>query len=480
MAGLTQTHIALNRFGLGASRTGSSAISDAQAALKAEMVVPDLLTDLPPTPQLFDAIAAYRTARRDERAAAEATPDMSMTDMSMAEMATPDMAPNDMTKPNKAKSKKIARPMAEAAQNPRREVFTDEVAARYGRTLRAPVIGFNERLVMFWTNHFAVAANRSLPVGVLAGAYEREAIRPHIFGRFSDLLVAAESHPAMLMYLDNQQSIGPNSRANRKGARGLNENLAREILELHTLGVNGGYTQADVTSFAKVITGWGVDNKTGQFGFNANQHEPGPQTVMGNTYDQSGQAQGMAVLNDLARHPSTAKHIAYKLARHFVADTPPPSLVNKLESRFIQTNGNLAAVYETLIDAPESWAPQPVKIRSPQEHMIAMLRASDVNMKPAAIAAALKAMGQPLWEPPGPNGFADTADVWASPEGLSTRLEVANSLAIRAADKIDPRALSETLFGSSLSDPTRTAIARAESRAQGLAILFMSPEFMRR
>ncbi|OYW73851.1 MAG: hypothetical protein B7Z26_11705, partial [Asticcacaulis sp. 32-58-5] len=192
----------------------------------------------------------------------------------------------------------------------------------------------------------------------------------------------------------------------------------------------------------------------------ANQHEPGPQTVLGKTYAQGGQDQGVAVLKDLARHPATANHIAHKLARHFVADMPPPSLVEKLSQSFTRSNGDLKAVYETLIDAPESWSPQPAKIRSPQEHLIAMIRASDTRMKPAMVVTTLKAMGQPLWEPPGPNGFADTADVWASPEGLSTRLEVANSLSVRAAERLDARELGEGLFGAALSDPTRTEFMR--------------------
>jgi uncharacterized protein (DUF1800 family) len=461
--------LAVNRFGLGASASAGALAGDARAALKAEMTPPDPLADLPPTPVLMQQLEVYQAARRDNRKAAAAMPEMAE-----------DMAPEKPEMMAAGKGKKQARQMDDAPDNPRRRVFIDELSARYDGSLRTPVIGFNERLVMFWANHFAVAVNRSLPVGVLAGAYEREAIRPHIFGSFTDLLISVERHPAMLMYLDNHQSIGPNSRANRKGQRGLNENLAREILELHTLGVNGGYAQADVTSFAKVITGWGLDREAGTFGFNANQHEPGPQTVLGKVYAQAGQDQGLAVLNDLARHPATANHIAYKLARHFVADVPPPSLVEKLSQGFTRSDGDLKTVYETLIDAPESWNPQPAKIRSPQEHLIAMIRASDAKMKPALVATTLKAMGQPLWEPPGPNGFADTADVWASPEGLSTRLEVANSLSIRAAERLDARELGDSLFGPSLGETTRTAIARAESRSQGLAILFMSPEFMRR
>ena len=191
------------------------------------------------------------------------------------------------------------------------------------------------RLVMFWSNHFCVSANKG-PVRGMAGAYEREAIRPHVLGRFVDMLLAVERHPAMLVYLDNHVSIGPNSRAGLNRGLGLNENLAREILELHTLGVGGGYTQEDVTNLARILTGWTVANlanpvgEPGRFFFAPARHEPGAWTVLGKRYGEAGMAAGEAVLRDLARHPATARHIARKLARHFVSAEPPAALVARL------------------------------------------------------------------------------------------------------------------------------------------------------
>ena len=340
---------------------------------------------------------------------------------------------------------------------------------------------------MFWANHFAVAIDKSQAVAITAGAFEREAIRPHVFGRFEDMLAAVESHPTMLLYLDNQTSIGPNSRGNRAGKRGLNENLAREILELHTLGVDGGYSQADVTAFARIITGWTVmgkksqgDQEPGTFFFNPNNHEPGQQTVLGRRYDEDGFSQGRKVLADLARHPATAHHIAVKLVRHFIHDNPPKALVAQLASTYRKSDGDLSAVYRVLIAAPEALSSVQTKIRLPQEYMAAMLRLTNTRPKGPAIVAALKAMGQPQWTPGGPNGFSDASAVWTSPEALSTRMEVANLSAEKLASQIDARVLFESRFGPVLSDTTRQAIARAESRAQGLAIGLLSPEMMRR
>src|SRR5262249_1887157 len=203
----------------------------------------------------------------------------------------------------------------------------------------AAEIGFAARLVWFWSNHFCVSADKILS---MAGAYEREAIRPHVLGRFADMLTAVESHPAMLVYLDNGVSMGANSVAGINRDKSLNENLAREILELHTLGARTGYSQGDVTRFANVLTGWtwiafGVPNRGGEFVFVKRLHEPGEQTVIGKSYPDTGVDQGRAVLADLARHPATARHIARKLARHFVADEPPPSLVDKLTKSFIDS-----------------------------------------------------------------------------------------------------------------------------------------------
>src|SRR5438874_2549001 len=259
---------------------------------------------------------------------------------------------------------------------------------------------FVERLVHFWANHFAVSVDK-LPVIGLAGLLEFEAIRPHVLGRFSDMLLAVEQHPAMLVYLDQAQSIGPDSQAGmfavmRGGkARGLNENLAREILELHTLGVRTGYSQADVTEFARALTGWTVSGlgrgpaarlvggTPGQFQFAAVLHEPGTRTIIGKRYDQAGEAQARAILLDLAASPATARHLSTKLARHFAGDDPPPALVDRLSKAYLASGGDLSTLYRALIESPEPWASQPLKFKSPWEWSVSALRAVGSRDLPA-------------------------------------------------------------------------------------------------
>jgi uncharacterized protein (DUF1800 family) len=347
--------------------------------------------------------------------------------------------------------------------------------------------GFVERLVAFWSNHFCISANKGGLARMWAGSFEREAIRPFVFGRFADMLKAVEQHPAMLFFLDNQQSLGPDSRAGINRNRGLNENLAREIMELHTLGVDGGYTQEDVTSLARVITGWTYAGRQGQLGtpgafvFNANAHQPGPQRVLGKTYEPTGVAQGEAVLADLARHPSTAKFVATKFARHFVADDPPPALVAKLREMFTKTDGDLRAMTLALIDSDEAWKAPLTKVRSPYEFMIAIGRVlARIPEDPGRYLGALNTLGQPLWSPAGPNGFPDTNAAWAAPEGMKLRLDISAQFASRIADSIDPRELLEVVAADAASPETRHTIERAESRQQALALLLMSPEFQRR
>lgn len=364
--------------------------------------------------------------------------------------------------------------------------YRDEVKARVDLALAAET-GLTERLVMFWSNHFCIGATKSNMSRIMAGSYEREAIRPHVFGRFEDMLVAAESHPAMLDFLDNRQSVGPNSAAGRRRGRGLNENLAREIMELHTLGVSGGYSQADVTNLARIITGWtvvgreGVLGFPGSFAFNAGLHEPGVTPLLGRSYDQPGRAQGVAALTDLARHPATARFIATKLVRHFVADDPPRELVELLAATFRQSGGDLPAVYRALIGSNAAWTAPASKMRSPQEFLIASYRALGRQPDFGQIAGPLAAMGQPFWQPSGPNGYADTNAAWASAEGIKTRIDVAAGWGRQAANAVpDPRGLSEEILGPILSPETKQAVARAESRPQALALLLMSPEFQRR
>jgi uncharacterized protein (DUF1800 family) len=365
-------------------------------------------------------------------------------------------------------------------ETPMQQIFFSEAKAHFDAAIHAE-IGFVERLVWFWSNHFCVNADAT----VMAGAYEREAIRPHVLGRFVDMLLAAESHPAMLLYLDNWQSIGPDSIAGINRNRGLNENLAREILELHTLGVRTVYTQEDVTNFAKVMTGWTIlptdtnPDHGGEFLFHRRMHEPGSQTVLGKPYRDTGVEQGRAVLTDLARHPATAKHIANKLARHFIADDPPPLLVERLTQRFTETEGDLWEIAKALVNAPEAWVPEQAKIKRPGEWNIARLRAAGLNGGDGRILVqAGTRLGEPLWRPPAPRGFPDDNAAWL--DGLAHRLDTANAFSERVADRLDPQAMVDTALGPLASAETRRLVAGAETKAQALTFLIMAPEFQRR
>jgi len=374
-------------------------------------------------------------------------------------------------------------PKAGKGQNTRREQYLRELSARsaLGFTTERP---FAERLVWFWSNHFTVSARGQTALYV--GAFEREAIRPHINGTFQDMLFAVCMHPAMLIYLSNFHSIGPNSAAGDRSGKGLNENLGRELLELHTLGVDGGYTQADVTSFAKVLTGWTFgqnpdqEQRFGRFFFNGNAHEPGAQTVLGQVYDQKGVQQGDAVLDMLAAHHATATHIATQLVRAFVADTPPPDLVAAVAKTFTDTGGDLAAVAKTLVGADAAWTAPMQKLRLPQEYLLAASRALNVTLKPQQLVKALDTLGQPLFNPPSPEGFHDDAATWLAPDAMTNRLDIAQNFAQQADSSADARLVADAILGDAQSPATREAIARAEGPVQGLSILLMRPEFQRR
>ncbi|MBN3727124.1 DUF1800 domain-containing protein, partial [Burkholderia sp. Ac-20379] len=375
------------------------------------------------------------------------------------------------------------------------EVYRDAVDARVESALVTPA-PFVERLVHFWANHFAVSVDKGQVAG-LAGAFELEAIRPHVLGRFEDMLVAAEQHPAMQLFLDQTRSVGPDSRAALRAEardparkRGLNENLAREIMELHTLGARSGYTQADVTEFARALTGWSVagyrgpqpnDAPPGAFVFRPALHEPGVRTVLGRRYDQDGEAQARAVLQDLARAPATGRHLALQLARHFVADDPPPALTERIARAFEQSGGDLPTVYRALIDSPEAWSSANAKFKTPWDWTVSSLRGLGWttlgNLKAAPL---LTQLGQPVWRPGSPAGYDDIAASWAAPDALVRRVEVAQRLAARTGDRVDPRALGATLFAGTLGDATSTAVSRAESTTTALALLLVSPDFQRR
>ncbi len=356
---------------------------------------------------------------------------------------------------------------------------------------------FFERLVRFWSNHFTVSAAKPSVI-VLAPVFERDAIRPHVCGNFADMLLASCRHAAMLLYLDNYISIGPNSHLAKNPSvlpeyvrnlmKGLNENLAREVLELHTLGVRGGYTQADVTSLAKIITGWGYygpnqsNGTPGKFRFLGPAHEPGAHVLLGKTYAQQGEVQGEAALRDLAAHPATAEHLATKLARHFIADTPPPSAVAAIARAFRASNGDLAATASAIVDIPDAWTPQPRKFKQPEELLISTIRALGApKLDGQKLVALLDRMGQrPFWAS-APDGWADTDDHWISADAIWKRLEWADALAKgMASANLDPLEIATRALGPQLSANTQSAIAGAESPAQGLAIFLASPEFQRR
>jgi len=493
--------VALNRFGFGA-RGGAAgdlanAASDPRGFVKAELNrAGSIMLELPglqPTPVLAQAVFAYQDEvklARERAAKSTAKPDAAAAATEMSEkmpaMATPEkgganasMQATDAMQPNAAKPP--AQPL-----NVIQKTYRAEALARLQRAMIADC-GFTERLVTFWSNHFCISANKGELARMWAGSFEREAIRPHVLGRFGDMLKAVEQHPAMLFFLDNQQSLGPDSRAGQNRKRGLNENLAREIMELHTLGVGGGYTQDDVTSLARIITGWTFAGRQGQLGppgnfvFNANAHQPGPQALLGKTYPDTGLGQGEAALADIARHPSTAKFIATKFARHFVTDEPPPSLVARLKEVFRKSDGDLRALATTLLDSDEAWQAPLTKLRSPYEFLVATGRLlAQIPDEPSRYLGGLNLLGQPLWTPAGPNGFPDSNAAWAAPEGMKLRLDIAAQVASRLGDNVDPRDLLELVAADAASGETRRTVERAESRQQALALLLMSPEFQRR
>jgi uncharacterized protein (DUF1800 family) len=465
--------LALHRFGFGPKAGSIAALaSDPRGAVLADLDAPNagriVNTDLPTSGAenrtVFEFNAARIAQANLERRRKEAAQAAAESGNAMAADDKPP-APPAPAQPN--------------GVPPPRQIFRDEATARFRAATNADV-GFAERLVWFWSNHFCVSAD----VTVMAGAYEREAIRPHVLGRFVDMLQAAESHPAMLIYLNNAQSIGPNSVFGINNNRGLNENLAREILELHTLGVRTVYSQADVTTFAKVITGWTIlptqtnPEHGGEFVFNPRMHEPAEQTLIGNTYPNTGVQQGRSVLADLARHPATARHVATKLARHFVADEPPPALTDRLTLRFLESEGDLKEVAKALVTSPEAWEPEQAKIKRPGEWIIAGRRAFGLQGDILPLLQAQAALGEPLWRPPAPRGFLDDNAAWL--DGLALRLDQANAAVQRLKLDGDPDELMETALGPLASEETRRTVARAESKQQAFVFLLMAPEFQRR
>lgn len=504
--------IALNRFGLGA-RPGDAPPRDPKAWLVEQLSgyqpMPAAWSALPSSVALAADFAQRReqvVAARKAAAVAGASKPRAGTAaiQSAAEGRAQSLARNGTDANDAVHPPATTAPLADKQQA--EKALRADVVSAYRAAVNARVTSalgtptpFVERLVHFWANHFAVSTEKPA-VAVLAGAFEAEAIRPHVLGRFEDMLVAVERHPAMQVFLDQTRSVGPDSLAALRAdardpthKRGLNENLAREIMELHTLGVRSGYTQQDVTEFARALTGWSVAGarqnprmapaQPGTFVFRTALHEPGTRTVMGRSYSEPGEQQALAILHDLAASPATARHIAGKLARHFVADNPPPAVVDRLANAFTRSGGDLPSVYRALIDSPEAWSPHAAKFKSPWEWAVSAMRGLGWQDLGTFQAAPLLAqLGEPVWRPGSPAGYDDIAASWAAPDALVRRVEAAQRFAAHASPDLDldPRTLGQQLFAGTLSEPTALAVSRAESTSTAIALLLVSPDFQRR
>ena len=443
---------ALNRYGLGARLGEAARIGDPQAWLRSQLKASpasSLPGDLPSLQEIGAAVGQLRAAGRSRDSGAR----------------------------------------RKAVQNLRDIARREGTAVLQQRILSdAP---FLERLVSFWSNHLCVSVAGKLPVVPLAGHYERAVIRPHVLGRFEEMVLASARHPAMLLYLDNARSIGPSSPASRRASRrgrdlGLNENYARELLELHTVGVDGGYIQEDVQQLAQILTGWTVSG-TGPrsrgstlpaFVFHEVRHQPGTKKVLGIRYRPEGVQEGEKVIRSLCRHPSTADFLARKLVRHFVSDAPPKGAVERIAATFRDTKGDLLKVSGALVDLEEAWDPENHKFRSPQDWLVAALRAIGAAEVPPRLGEALRQLRQPLWAPPSPKGYGDAAQDWSDPDSLMNRAELARSMSRRLTrGRLDPAGLLEVVAVQD-DDPLHSMLAdKSIPRDERLALAIGGPAF---
>lgn len=467
MSQAAEPAIAANRFGLGARAGDLGLIGSggrdwltAQVQESRHFLVP--AQNLPDTPTASAAAQAYVQARRQRR----------------AQTRSSDSAPAQASMPEPVQ---LVAPLAQIALR--------EGVARINHALVTPA-PFAERLAAFWANHFTVSATKVTTIA-LVGVYEREAVRAHLGGSFGELLLAVARHPGMLVYLDQAQSVGPNSALGRRRNGGLNENLAREMLELHCLGAQGGYSQADVTQLAMALTGWTIAgprtqrfvpaSAAGGFAFVPAMHEPGARMILGKRYGEGGVEQGEAIIADLARHPATARHIATQLASHFIADNPPDAAIHQLEKVFRDTDGHLPSLHHALVLLPQAWETTPQKYKTPYDFVLSALRLVGANqIEGKGMASAFDLLGQPVFRAPSPEGWPDDSASWLSPDGVMKRLEWSQALAERAIGQSRPDALLEQGLGSLASALTLEAVRRAESGVQGLTLALMSPEFQRR
>ena len=427
-------------------------------------------------------LAPALLARRDAARNAPPAPDAMMSD------APPARTPEQMEAGRKARQVLVEL----SEQKIVRAAFSDRQ--------------LEEVMVDFWFNHFNVFAGKGATMNHIT-SYERDVIRPHAFGKFRDLLGATAKSPAMLFYLDNWQSSGPartdpramsrrrffmmnpqqQQQQQQRQRRGLNENYGRELMELHTLGVDGGYTQQDVVNVARAFTGWTIDQPRlgGGFRFDDRLHDDGEKVVLGQKIKAGGgQADGERVLDILASHPSTATFIATKLARRFVSDTPPPALVTRAAARFRETDGDIREVLRTILTSPEFFAADAyrAKVKTPFEFVVSTVRATGSDVVEAEpLVQAVRQLGMPLYMCQPPTGYADRADAWVNTGALLNRMNFAMQLVsgrmrgVRAGSASGSHAL-----GAEISDATASTIAKASDPRQTAALTLGSPEFQRK
>jgi uncharacterized protein (DUF1800 family) len=471
MARSVEGFIAVNRFGLGAKpgeleRASLDPRGWLKAQLSNEALPPRALADLPPSSEIVATINQLRASgafgkfgRTRSGALAGGTPISNAASAGAAREAL----------------------FAELGKRGR-DLYLKEAGARTLAQIESDQ-PLRERLTAFWSNHFTVSVVRPIVLGI-AGAFEREAIRPHVTGRFHDLLLAVVRHPAMLLYLDNAGSTGPNSRYGQLKGKGLNENLARELLELHTLGVDGGYTQADVTSFARILTGWSIagprDRNPGAFKFRPLLHEPGEKIFLGQRFGPAGEQEGLQAIAFLARHPSTARHIARQFAIHFIADDPPQPVIDRFARVFRDSDGDLMALTEAAIDSPEAWAHPLGKLKTPNELVVSTMRAVGYSSDDKRLLSALRGLGQAPFTAPSPAGWPDTAAGWMGPSAVLERADFAAAVGKRIAGRVRPQQLIDETVGPVSDERLAMAVTRAADIDDANGLVLASPQFQRR
>ena len=456
--------IALNRFGLGARPGEAKAI-----ATNPHGWLVDQITNAGPIPAIpcigdtksrFHALDAFRRAKSDaDKAEAAAI-------AAGAPPALKTLAPPD-----------AAKPQPSALDNPPGKIFDNDLIRRAEQMASsdAPVL---DRLTAFWSNHFAVSTTRD-EIHVLAVPYENEAIRPALLSTFRDLLESTATHPAMMLYLDEGASIGPDSPFGLHNRKSVNENYAREIMELHTLGVNGGYTQNDVQELALALTGLGCSPADGEGVWFFDRHEPGDRALLG--HKLPGSRDQMAVAFDiLASHPATIRHISTKLCAHFCGDQPPIPVIRRVAQAWHSSNGNLRAIYATLAASPEAWVPRPVKYRNPQDFVLAAARAMGLTGHGRDLLHEMRILGHAPFQAPAPTGWPDADGDWLNPAGVTGRVGSAQRLAALAGADIDAPAMLAEAASFQENTPTLDVVTTEPNPKRAVALVLASPEFQRR